>query len=141
MTDLDFVAALERESARFLTVLRDTDPAAPVPSCPDWDVADLLWQDRTVGYVRRRQAHEALEPTGPRVDVRVTDTGVTVPVVLGRFTGTDPDSGASYDEEDLSVRAAAPATPAVTTVSGSADDLDAWLRHRRDAAVLAQPID
>jgi uncharacterized protein (TIGR03083 family) len=262
MTDLDLLAALDRESARFLSVLRDADPAARVPSCPDWDAEDLLWHltevqwfwativeerrqdpdglqepprperydallaafeeqssrllrvltdadpatavymwadDRTVGYIRRRQAHEALvhrldaelttgtvtpldpalasdgvhealdvmfggcppwgsfEPTGARIDVRVTDTGLTVPVVLGRFTGTDPDSGEQHDEEDLSVRAADASTAADAVLSGSADDLDAWLWHRRDAAaltvegdrtvferfaaVLAQPID
>jgi uncharacterized protein (TIGR03083 family) len=262
MTDLDLLAALDRESARFLTVLRDADPRARVPSCPDWDAADLLWHltevqwfwativeerrqdpegleeptrpeqygelvaafeeqasrllrvlsdadpdtevymwadDGTVGYIRRRQAHEALihrldaelttgavtpldpvlasdgvhealdvmfggcppwgsfEPTGTRIDVRVTDTGLTVPVVLGRFTGTDPDDGTTYDQEVLSVRAADPAVPADAVVSGSAGDLDAWLWHRRDAegltvggdraafdrlaAALAQPID
>jgi uncharacterized protein (TIGR03083 family) len=262
MTDLDHLAALHRESARFVGVLRDADPAAPVPSCPGWDAAALLrhltdvqwfwativeerrqdpdgleepsrperydallgvfeeesarlvrvlteadpgepvymWaEDKTVGYIRRRQAHEALihrldaelttgavtpldpllasdgvqealdvmfggcppwgsfEPTGARIDVRVTDTGVTVPVVLGRFTGTDPDSGKEYDVEDLSVRAADPSAAADAAVSGLADQLDAWLWHRRGAeqlsvagdrdvfdrlvAVLAQPID
>jgi uncharacterized protein (TIGR03083 family) len=262
MTDLDLLAALDRESSRFLAVLRDADPGGPVPSCPDWDAAELLWhltgvqwfwativeerrqdptgleeptrpekydelvaafeeqssrllrvlsdadpdtevymwaEDRTVGYIRRRQAHEALihrldaelttgtvtpldaalasdgvhealdvmfggcpswgsfEPTGARIDVRVTDTGLTVPVVLGRFTGTDPEAGKAYDEEALSVRAADPSAPADALVSGTADALDAWLWHRRDAAgltvegdrgvfdrlagVLAQPID
>jgi uncharacterized protein (TIGR03083 family) len=259
--NLDFVAALRRESARFAAVLRVADPHAPVPSCPDWDATALLrhltgvqwfwativeerrqdpegleeperperyddlvaafeeesarlarvlteadpaepvymWaEDKTVGYIRRRQAHEALihrldaeltadavtplepvlasdgvhealdvmfggcppwgsfEPSGARIDVRVTDTGLTVPVVLGRFTGTDPDSGKEYDVEDLSVRAADPATTADTIVTGGAGELDAWLWHRRGAealsvegdrdvfdrlvAVLAQPI-
>src|SRR6185437_12305786 len=27
----------------FAAVLRDVDPAARVPSCPDWTAADLLW--------------------------------------------------------------------------------------------------
>jgi uncharacterized protein (TIGR03083 family) len=262
MTDLDHLAALHRESARFAAVLRDADPGASVPSCPDWDAAALLrhltevqwfwativeerrqdpegleeptrperyddlvatfeeesdrlvrvlteadpaepvwmWaEDKTVGYIRRRQAHEALihrldaelttgavtpldpplasdgvhealdvmfggcppwgsfEPTGARVDVRVNDTGLTVPVVLGRFTGTDPDSDKEYDEEDLSVRAADPSAAADAVVSGPAEELDAWLWHRRGAeqlsvegdraafdrlvAVLDQPID
>ncbi|WP_338039939.1 maleylpyruvate isomerase N-terminal domain-containing protein [Nocardioides caldifontis] len=38
-----FLAALERESARFLSVLRDADPDARVPSCPGWEAADPLW--------------------------------------------------------------------------------------------------
>jgi uncharacterized protein (TIGR03083 family) len=34
---------IRRESARFREVLTDCDPSARVPSCPDWDAADLLW--------------------------------------------------------------------------------------------------
>jgi uncharacterized protein (TIGR03083 family) len=253
---------LRTESARFRAVLEHADPAARVPSCPDWDAGDLLWHlgevqwfwgtivaerlqspdgleppdrpadhaglvaffteqserlhaelsaadpdeavymwaaDKTVGYVRRRQAHEALvhrldaelttgevtpldtelasdgvlealdvmfggcppwgsfAPFGEQLEVRVTDTGLVVPVVLGRFTGTDPDSGTRYDEDDVSVAAADPGTAPAAVVSGAADDLDAWLWHRRDGrrltvegdaavyerfvTVLAQPID
>ena len=70
------------------------------------------------------------EPTGPHVVVRCTDTGDEVPVVLGRFTGTDPE-GTTYDEPDLSVRSADPGADPSAVVSGSADDLLAWLWHRR----------
>ncbi len=123
-TDLDYLAHLARESARFADVLRHVPPGAQVPSCPDWNADDLLWhlgevqwfwgtivrermtgsqaqevaperpadraglaafyarvsrdlgeilaatapgtpawtwsQDKTVGFIRRRQAHEAL---------------------------------------------------------------------------------
>lgn len=37
---LDFIRS---ESARFRAVLALADPAARVPTCPDWDAADLLW--------------------------------------------------------------------------------------------------
>jgi uncharacterized protein (TIGR03083 family) len=40
---IDFLAHIRAESARFLDALSDTDPAAPVPTCPDWTAADLLW--------------------------------------------------------------------------------------------------
>ena len=40
---LDYAQHLRSESDRFLDVLRETDPAAPVPSCPGWTAADLLW--------------------------------------------------------------------------------------------------
>jgi len=39
----DYLAFLDAESARFVTLLADADPGARVPSCPDWDAADLLW--------------------------------------------------------------------------------------------------
>lgn len=34
---------IRRESERFRSVLADCDPSAPVPGCPGWDAADLLW--------------------------------------------------------------------------------------------------
>lgn len=40
---IDYLAHLRVESARFGDVLAATDPAAAVPSCPDWTAADLLW--------------------------------------------------------------------------------------------------
>lgn len=46
-TYLDFIRS---ESARFREVLADADPAARVPTCPDWDVADLLWHLTTVQH-------------------------------------------------------------------------------------------
>ena len=123
MQSLDYLAHLERESARFLAAVQAAAPDAEVPTCPDWTADDLLWHlaevqwfwgeivrtgvqdpetveeparpddregleefyrasssgllaalaaaepedpawtwsdDRTVGFVRRRQAHEAL---------------------------------------------------------------------------------
>ena len=34
---------IRTESARFRVALTDCDPSARVPTCPDWDAADLLW--------------------------------------------------------------------------------------------------
>ena len=234
---LDYLAHLRADSDRFLDVLRDADPSAAVPGCPDWDADDLLWHlgevqefwglivegrlqepdaavkserpdsraglvdffstqterleralreadpaepvwmwsnDKTVGYIRRRQAHEALihrldaeqttgavtpldpelasdgvvelldvmygggaswgtfTPGEDRLEVRTTDTHLVVPVVLGWFTGTDPEDGKTYDEADLSVQDADPTAVPSAVVSGPAADLDAWLWHRRD---------
>jgi uncharacterized protein (TIGR03083 family) len=227
---------IRTESARFRAVLTDCDPDARVPTCPDWDAADLAWHltlvqrdwalvvrhrptdradidepeperpgdypellaafdawsaalaseleradpddaawhwsgDSRVGTTYRRQAHEALihridaeltagvdvtpldaaladdgvaevlgvmyggtppwgsrELYGDRVRVRMTDTGTELHVALGRFTGTDPDDGKEYDDDDLALVEddVAPAT----TISGSAADLDAWLWKR-----------
>lgn len=46
MTRLDpesYLDHLRTESRRFRDVLADGDPAAPVPGCPAWTAADLLW--------------------------------------------------------------------------------------------------
>ena len=239
---VDYLAHLRDESAHFLGVLRTGDLSRPVPTCPGWSGADLLWHlgevqwfwgsvvrdrlqapaglerparpdsdhglvqffeeqsarlllalteadpleevymwadDKTVGYVRRRQAHEALvhrldaELTGggevtpldpalasdglqevldvmygghppwgrflpgdTQLQVVAEDTGLVLPVVLGRFTGTDPDSGEHLDEADMSVRAADPEAEPAAVVRGRAEDLDAWAWHRRDDSAL-----
>jgi hypothetical protein len=80
--------------------------------CPDWG-----------SFAADDDAH---------LEVRATDTGLAVPVVLGRFTGTDPDDGTAYDEEDLSVQAADPGAVPAVVVTGEAAALDTWLWHRRD---------
>jgi uncharacterized protein (TIGR03083 family) len=41
--DLDYIAHLRRESARFAHVIAYAAPDTPVPSCPGWDADDLLW--------------------------------------------------------------------------------------------------
>jgi uncharacterized protein (TIGR03083 family) len=41
--DLDYLRHLTDESARFRTALRTATPGAGVPTCPDWDAADLVW--------------------------------------------------------------------------------------------------
>ena len=178
------------QSDRLHSALVSADPEEQV----------YMWaDDKSVRYIGRRQAHEALihrldaeltvdgvtpldaalaadgvdealrimfggcppwgtfTPSGAHVHVVASDTGTTVPVVLGRFTGRDPSTGTAYDEEDLSVTAADPEAAPQATVRGAAEDLDAWLWHRRDGArltvegdqdtfarlaqVLAQPID
>jgi len=48
-----YLAAVRADSARLLTAARAAGLDAPVPSCPDWTVADLLGH---VGQVQRWQA-------------------------------------------------------------------------------------
>ena len=45
-----YIDAIERESAAFVAAAAAVDADAPVPSCPDWTVDDLL---RHVGIVQR----------------------------------------------------------------------------------------
>ena len=243
LTPETYLAHIREESARFRAVLADCDPAARVPSCPDWDAAYLVWHlatvqrwwaevigarpdrpaevdpprpesyddllalfdqwsgalsaalegadptheawnwsdDHTVGFILRRQAHEALihrvdaeltaglpsdldprlaadgvhevldvmyggcppwgswEPVEGLVRVDATDTGEEFWVRFGTFSGTDPDSGTSYaDEEDFHVVEApgGDVEPDVV-VNGPAAALDLWLWSRGDDAEVS----
>lgn len=40
---MDFVRIVEDASTRFLAALESVPADAPVPCCPDWQAADLLW--------------------------------------------------------------------------------------------------
>jgi len=62
--------------------------------------------------------------------LRALDTGHTWFVTLGRFTGSDPDGGSSYEELNIQAAAADPGLPVGAEVSGDAADLDCWLWHR-----------
>lgn len=39
---MDFLAAIRRDSDRFYAVADSADPERPVPSCPNWNIADLV---------------------------------------------------------------------------------------------------
>ena len=41
--ELDFLGAIRRESSRFTECLTRVSATVPVPSCPGWTAADLLW--------------------------------------------------------------------------------------------------
>jgi uncharacterized protein (TIGR03083 family) len=71
---LDYFAHIRRESARFAGCLATADRSARVPTCPDWDAADLLWHLTEVqlfwgAIVRERlsdpDAAEAAKPERP----------------------------------------------------------------------------
>jgi uncharacterized protein (TIGR03083 family) len=238
-----YLSHLSSESLRFRDVLARCDPAARVPSCPDWTAADLLWHlavvqrwwaevltarpsrpeevepprpetydellgaydawsaslmealaaadpaeaaytwsdDHTVGFILRRQAHEALihrvdaelaaglpseldpvlatdgvdevlgvmygacppwgvwKPGEALMRVDTTDTGEQFWLRFGSFSGTSPDSGTTYtDEEDFHV-VPAPGDDVEpdAVVDGPAVALDLWLWSRGDDAEVA----
>jgi hypothetical protein len=64
------------------------------------------------------------------VRLRASDTGHTWLVTVGRFTGTDPGDGKSYDEPGIHAADRDPGDPAAAEVVGAAADLDCWLWHR-----------
>lgn len=156
-------AYFERSTQELQSALADADD----------DVSAWTWSsDQSVGFIRRRQAHEALihrvdaevtagarTPMDPNlcadgvdevlrvmyggappwgafvadearmVRLEATDTGDSWSVVLGRFTGTDPDDTTPVDEADFRVMDESSAE-AAATISGTAADLDCWLWHR-----------
>jgi uncharacterized protein (TIGR03083 family) len=65
---IDFLAHLRGDAARFRAVLRDADPAAGVPPCPDWDVDDLLWHLAEVFLFWGTIVRERLEDPDPAED-------------------------------------------------------------------------
>lgn len=66
-----YLTHLREESARFREVLTGCDPAARVPTCPDWSAADLLWHLATVQrwwaevLAARPERPEEVEPPRP----------------------------------------------------------------------------
>ncbi|MEU8435700.1 maleylpyruvate isomerase family mycothiol-dependent enzyme [Streptomyces sp. NPDC029216] len=72
---LDHGAAVAAETARFADLVRGADMAAPVPTCPGWNLADLV---RHAGSVHRwfsvllRQRIQA-PPTSRDVDLRLPE--------------------------------------------------------------------
>ncbi len=50
----DFLAALERDANAFAETCAATDLHAPVPNCPEWQVADLVWHVTAVHEFWRR---------------------------------------------------------------------------------------
>ena len=73
-------------------------------------------------------------PDGSAITVRTTDTVAAWTLAFGRFTGTSPDSGSSYD---LDVARLDPDRAEVdATVAGAAWDVDRWLWGRGGAHPL-----
>jgi uncharacterized protein (TIGR03083 family) len=69
------------------------------------------------------------------VRMDLTDADTSIWVQLGRFTGTDPDSGTTYDDEDIHP-ADDPGTEPDATVAGTAAALNLWLWKRGDDSEL-----
>jgi uncharacterized protein (TIGR03083 family) len=70
-------AVVEAESGRFLDALAGVDLDAAVPSCPDWQVADLLWHLAEVHGFWAQIVDRLLEDPAAADDLeRPTDTAL-----------------------------------------------------------------
>lgn len=78
---MDFAAALIDENDAFADVLRDADPATPVPTCPGWTLRQLLrhvgrghrWSaqivdERRADYLDPREVRGGKPPDGGEID-------------------------------------------------------------------------
>lgn len=81
---MDLLAAISRESALFWATAAEADPSLPVPSCPAWDVGDLVWHLGEVhwfwGSVVEQRASdpdsvEATKPPRPAAYPALVDWG------------------------------------------------------------------
>ncbi len=98
---LDYLAHLRADSARFAEVLAGADPAARVPSCPDWTAADLLWHLGEVQHFWGTIVHDRLidtdayvEPTRPeRYGELLEFFGASSALLIDALAVTEDDVG------------------------------------------------
>lgn len=126
-----YLTHIRAESARFRDVLAACDPAAPVPSCPDWDAGDLLWHLVTVHWFwttavvdRPTRVDESREPARPS----------THEESLALFDRWSRALGDALDGVD-------PATEAWTWSSDPADHTVGFILRRQAHEALVHRID
>ncbi|QDP96194.1 maleylpyruvate isomerase family mycothiol-dependent enzyme [Microlunatus elymi] len=80
---MDRLAVIDDEARRFAEVLADADPRARVPTCPDWNAADLLWHLTEVhlfwagilaGRIRDEEALATIESAKPDRPKTIAET-------------------------------------------------------------------
>jgi uncharacterized protein (TIGR03083 family) len=105
MDHAGFCNLLEVEANRFAEVVKPADPAAPVPTCPDWTVADLISH---LGGVHRWAAHH-VATLAPR-----------------RVSSADLDLRQPEDPSALAEWLAAGIGPMVATFRSADPDAKVW---------------
>ncbi|MBA8792733.1 uncharacterized protein (TIGR03083 family) [Friedmanniella endophytica] len=117
----DYLAHLASDSARFVEVLRDTAPDAPVPSCPGWTTDDLLFH---LAEVQRFWA----TVVGERLQTGEQAEAVTTERPEGRDTLL-----ALFETSTHQLQSALRTTPPETPVWSWADEQTAAFSYRRQA--------
>jgi uncharacterized protein (TIGR03083 family) len=111
-SNLDYVAHLTRESARFAEVIRGAAPDAAVPSCPGWNADDLLWHLGEVQWfwaavvredVTGAQAEELKPPRPPDRDGLLAFFERASHQLAEILAATPPESAAWTWSDDKSV--------------------------------------
>ena len=73
MEHLEYCDALAAEVGRFAAAVRGADPSAPVPTCPDWDLAALITH---AGTIHRWVTAMVRDRAPTRLDSRTLDLGL-----------------------------------------------------------------
>ncbi|MFN8195155.1 MAG: maleylpyruvate isomerase N-terminal domain-containing protein [Nocardioidaceae bacterium] len=94
----DYLRHLRDESARFRAVLADCDPAGPVPTCPAWDVGDLLWHLTEVQ--RFWAAVVAQRPAAPSEEEGSGERPRSFDELLAAFDGASASLAAALETAD-----------------------------------------
>src|SRR5260221_14404134 len=99
--DLDYLAHIASESARFGNVMAGTAPDTRVPTCPDWDADDLLWHLGEVQWFWGTVVREGVDAEGagavaqprPQTRAALMDLYLTASTDLGKpLTSANPES-------------------------------------------------
>jgi uncharacterized protein (TIGR03083 family) len=108
---LDYLGHLRKESARFMSVLRDAPADGQVPSCPDWRTEDLLWHLGEVQHLWGTVVRDGLtDPDGYEEPVRPRDRAALLAffeeatsTLQTALAGTDPAAHRWTWSEDQTV--------------------------------------
>jgi uncharacterized protein (TIGR03083 family) len=135
---LDYLAAIQSEADALVSAARTAGVDAPVPSCPEWSVSDLLGH---IGGVHRwAAANAAREPDQPRASL--ADLGIEAPA----DTAARPEWVAAGARELVAALDRPPETPAWTWTAPAT--IGFWQRreahetamHRVDAQLAAGSV-
>src|SRR6476619_3799926 len=110
--ELDFLQHMRAESARFREVLAAVTPPARVPSCPDWDAADLLWHLSEVQYSWATIVRDRLDDFDSYVPPE------RAPTYAGQLSQFDEYHGALVD-----------------ALASTPDDIAVWTWYHADRSV------
>lgn len=128
----DVAWVLRRQAHEALIHRVDAELTAGVPVTePDAALAADGVDELLRGFVAGVPPWASWSPEEATVALRSTDTGDRHVLVLGRMTGTSPDSGRTYDM-DAAELLDEPAAAADVEIVGTAWDLDRWLWGRGD---------
>jgi uncharacterized protein (TIGR03083 family) len=127
--ELDYLAHLARESARFAAAVQLAGPTVPVPSCPDWTADDLLWHLAEVQFFWGTIVREGLP--GDEADKRKPERPAGRAGLLAFYQQASRDLG----------EVLAAASPDTRAWTWSDDQTVGFIRRRQAHEALIHRVD